>query len=116
MLLPFYVEIGDFAVAYVVAHEFGHSLQRQVGARADAQIAFELQADCYAGAWAANASARRLLEPDDLKEGMNALYSVGDLPGTKWADPQAHGTAQQRITAFRIGLERGASQCAQQTL
>jgi predicted metalloprotease len=115
LLLPYYTEIGDFAVAYVLAHEYGHSVQKQVGSTAQANIAFELQADCYAGSWAGDADTRGLLEEGDLEEGITALYTLGDLKGTHWADPDAHGTAKERIDTFEFGFRSGARKCARGT-
>ena len=74
---------GDFAQAYVIAHEFGHHVQNaldindQVKTREDG-IKLELQADCLAGVWGHSAAQRKLLEPGDLQEGLGAAASVGD--------------------------------------
>ena len=74
---------GDFAQAYVIAHEFGHHVQHSLGideqvkSREDG-IKLELQADCLAGVWGHSAAQRKLLEPGDLEEGLGAAASVGD--------------------------------------
>lgn len=115
LLMPYFARVGDFAIAYVLAHEWGHSIQAQVGAQAQAGIFFELQADCYAGAWGADAGVRGMLEPGDVEEGLAAARSVGDLPGVPWFDPQAHGTPDQRIEAFSVGFRRGPFACTELT-
>lgn len=114
---------GDFAMAYVIAHEVGHHVQDLEGtldraqnaqARASStdgnrmQVALELQADCYAGVWAAN--DRNLLEPGDLEEGMSAASAIGDdklTQGRVSPDKFTHGTSAQRMEALRRGLQSG---------
>lgn len=122
---------GDFAQAYVVAHEVGHHVQDLEGtldqahnaqARAGEaqgnhiQVGVELQADCYAGVWAANAKdkqGRQLLEPGDVEEGMRAAEAIGDDTLQKDAgrrpmpDSFTHGTSAQRMNALRTGLQSG---------
>ena len=117
---------GDFAMAYVIAHEVGHHVQNLQGtldkaqqAQASAgrvqgnqiQVAVELQADCYAGVWAAN--DKNLLETGDLEEGMRAAEAIGDdtlqkqMQGRVVPESFTHGTAAQRQAALRRGLETG---------
>ena len=117
---------GDFAMAYVIAHEVGHHVQNLQGtldraqqsqARASRtegnqiQVAIELQADCYAGVWAAN--DRNLMEPGDLEEGMRAAEAIGDdtlqkqMQGRVVPESITHGSAAQRQAALRRGLETG---------
>ena len=117
---------GDFAVAYVIAHEVGHHVQNlqgtlerasQAQARASRtegnqlQVGVELQADCYAGVWAAN--DKNLMEPGDLEEGMRAAEAIGDdtlqkqMQGRVVPESFTHGTAAQRQAALRRGLETG---------
>jgi len=117
---------GDFAAAYVIAHEVGHHVQNLLGtldearrAQASAsrtqgnqiQVGVELQADCYAGVWAAN--DRNLLEPGDIEEGMRAAEAIGDdtlqrrMQGTVVPESFTHGTSEQRMAALRRGLETG---------
>jgi predicted metalloprotease len=115
LLMPYFAEVGDFAIAFVLAHEWGHAIQRQVGAQAEAGIFFELQADCYAGAWGVDADQRGMLEPGDVEEGLRAAESVGDRPGIPWFDPQAHGTPAQRIEAFSLGFREGPFACTELT-
>ena len=121
---------GDFAQAYVIAHEVGHHIQKLQGTldqaqRAQAgvsqtegnqiQVAVELQADCYAGVWAANARDERgsILEPGDIEEGMRAAEAIGDdtlqqqSGGRVRPESFTHGTAAQRMAALRRGLETG---------
>lgn len=117
---------GDFAQAYVIAHEVGHHLQhltgraeqvRQAQARASKvqgnryQVAMELQADCYAGVWAAKNKDR--IEPGDVEEGLRAAHQIGDDVLMKQSQgvvvPEAftHGSAQQRMEALKLGLSTG---------
>lgn len=117
---------GDFARAYVIAHEVGHHVQTVTGiaeqvrraqaraskAEANAlQVRMELQADCYAGVWAAN--DRNLLEPGDVEEGMRAAEAIGDDTLMRAAGrrpvPESftHGSSEQRMTWLRRGLQTG---------
>ena len=122
---------GDFAVAYVIAHEVGHHVQTVVGterqlrqlqsrvsshAEANAlSVLMELQADCYAGVWARHAdNQRQLLEEGDIEEGLNAAAAIGDdrlqrMSG-QGVNPDAftHGSSQQRVEWFRTGLQSGS--------
>jgi predicted metalloprotease len=120
---------GDFARAYVIAHEVGHHVQYLLGItdKADqaeqrlgrtganhVSIEIELQADCFAGVWAAQANnARKILEPGDLESGLNAAASVGDdtlqkrEQGTVVPDSFTHGTSAQRVRWFKRGFEAG---------
>lgn len=117
---------GDFAIAYVIAHEVGHHVQNLLGTLDEAQraqsragtvggnqiqVGVELQADCFAGVWAAN--DRNLLEPGDLEEGMRAAEAIGDdtlqrqTQGRVVPESFTHGTSAQRMAALRRGLETG---------
>lgn len=119
---------GDFAQAYVIAHEIGHHIQKVQGimkqfdaqaSRADErrrnqlQVRLELQADCYAGVWGYFAQRRKLLEPGDVEEGLRAAAAVGDdqimkrTQGYVVPDAFTHGSAEQRATWFRRGLASG---------
>jgi len=119
---------GDFAQAYVIAHEIGHHVQNQLGtmekfdqasARLDARqrnamsVRLELQADCYAGVWGFYAAKRNLLEPGDLEEGLRAASAVGDdtiqqrTQGHVVPDAFTHGKADQRMKWFRAGFMSG---------
>ncbi len=120
---------GDFARAYVIAHEVGHHVQNLLGITGQADraeqrtgriganhvsVQVELQADCFAGVWAAQANAaREILEPGDLESGLQAASSVGDdtlqkrEQGTVIPDSFTHGTSAQRVSWFRRGFDSG---------
>lgn len=120
---------GDFAQAYVIAHEIGHHVQTQLGiiqkvnamqARASKtdrnklNVMLELQADCLAGMWAHQAQKKRnILEAGDIEEGLNAASAVGDdriqkrTQGYVVPDGFTHGSSAQRVKWFRRGLEQG---------
>ncbi|HYG25358.1 MAG TPA: neutral zinc metallopeptidase [Caulobacteraceae bacterium] len=119
---------GDFARAYVIAHEIGHHIQHQTGMteRADrmgargaesGSVRLELQADCYAGVWARHAPAASggaiALEPGDIEEGMGAAAAVGDdaiqrqTRGQVVPDSFTHGSSAQRTRWFQRGYETG---------
>jgi predicted metalloprotease len=125
---------GDFAQAYVLAHEVGHHVQHLLGiesqvrrlqqARPDQQnalsVRLELQADCFAGVWGYHAAqsgraaqGKVELEPGDLEEGLNAAAAIGDdriqrMSGGRVApDRFTHGSSQQRVQWFSRGFERG---------
>lgn len=111
---------GDFAQAYVIAHEVGHHVQRLTGVlREDkgSSVQIELQADCLAGAWAQSAEKRELLEVGDLDEAMRAAASVGDdeiqrkQTGRVRPETFTHGSAADRQNAFQRGLRGGAAAC-----
>jgi predicted metalloprotease len=134
--LSFYRELkqrfgapGDFAQAYVIAHEVGHHVQNLLGisdktrtmrrgmSRAEANalsVRVELQADCFAGVWGYHADRQRhLLEQGDIEEGLRAAAAIGDdhlqrqAGGVVNPDSFTHGTSAQRVRWFRIGLETG---------
>ena len=112
---------GDFAQAYVIAHEVGHHVQHMMGVVEKAlrggqqgQIRLELQADCYGGLWAHHTERmHRSLEPGDIEEAMGAAGAVGDdriqrkMQGYVVPDSFTHGTAAQRSSWFRRGYESG---------
>ena len=120
---------GDFAQAYVIAHEIGHHVQNLLGisgkvhdmkrrvSEADANalsVRLELQADCLAGVWAHRAHrARNIIEAGDIEEALNAASAIGDDTlqrqggGTVVPESFTHGTSAQRQTWFRTGLETG---------
>ncbi len=100
---------GDFAVAYIVAHEYGHQIQHELGlfekyGESVPTSRFELQADCFAGTWARSASDDQRLEDGDLDEALNAALAVGDFATT---NPGHHGTPEQRREAWTTGFESG---------
>lgn len=136
--LSFYDELkqrfgapGDFAQAYVIAHEVGHHVQKLLGtsdkvhqaqqraSETDANalsVRLELQADCYAGVWAHH--AQQLLEPGDVEEALNAAQAIGDdrlqkqSTGQVVPDSFTHGSSAQRMRWFKQGIDGGdVSQC-----
>jgi predicted metalloprotease len=118
---------GDFAQAYVIAHELGHHVQHLLGidqrvrqlqetrpaAANQLSVALELQADCFAGVWGNSTSQRKLLEQGDVEEGLAAASAVGDdriqsqTTGSIRPDKFTHGSSAQRVQWFRRGLESG---------
>ncbi len=119
---------GDFAFAYVLAHEVGHHIQNELGTTAKLQklretlpekeynkysVCLELQADYYAGVFAKYVEAKGYLEPGDLEEAMEAAAAVGDdriqekMTGTIRPDHFTHGSAKERAEWFRRGLKYG---------
>jgi uncharacterized protein len=122
---------GDFAQAYVIAHEFGHHVQHQLGlterlqqdprsGEQSASVAFELQADCFAGVWGRGASQEgRLraggveLDPGDVDEALQAAAAIGDdrlqrmATGRVMPERFTHGTSAQRVEWFRRGMTSG---------
>ena len=113
---------GDFAQAYVIAHEFGHHIQNLMGTMDKVQsagdnnrlsVALELQADCYAGIWANFASKQGRVETGDAEEALRAAAAVGDdmiqrrTQGYVVPDSFTHGTSQQRMQWFSKGMQSG---------
>lgn len=118
---------GDFAQAYVIAHEVGHHLQNILGiearmrqsqrqnprAKNQPSVLLELQADCFAGIWGHAAKQRGILEPGDVEEGLRAAAAVGDdrlqKAATGRVSPESftHGSAAQRAQWFRRGMDSG---------
>jgi predicted metalloprotease len=111
ILRPFYEQAGDMAAALVIAHEWGHAAQALLRLRFPLTIQAELQADCFAGAWARDADQRGMLEEGDLDEAQRAIFEVADPEGTPWTDPSAHGSFEQRSSFFGHGFENGAQAC-----
>ena len=118
---------GDFAQAYVIAHELGHHVQhllgtdeqvrraqqRDPGTANQYSVKLELQADCFAGVWGRSTEQRKLLDEGDIQEGMNAAASVGDDRILQKAGRRAnvesftHGSSAQRMSWFRKGYDSG---------
>lgn len=123
---------GDFAQAYVIAHEIGHHVQNLLGisdqvrelqnqaSQVEANqlsVRLELQADCFAGVWANRAQrSRQILEPDDIKEALNAASSIGDdrlqeqARGYVVPESFTHGSSSQRVSWFQQGFQTGEPQ------
>lgn len=112
LMIPYYVQAGDFAAAFVLAHEFGHAMQQRLPQRERPGILNELQADCFAGAWSRHVQDQGLLEAGDLDEATLAVFSARDLPGTDFTDPRAHGSGFERTRAFTDGYEDGPGACS----
>jgi predicted metalloprotease len=118
---------GDFAQAYVLAHEVGHHVQRLTGSQEQVQraqrlnprrakelsVLLELQADCFAGVWGHSTAQRGIPEQGDVEEGLRAAAAIGDDNIQKMSQgyvvPEAftHGSSEQRVRWFRRGLESG---------
>ena len=101
--------VGDFSVAYIVAHEYGHEVQDELGLfdQNNGEIptmAYELQADCYAGTWAKSAYQENRLQDGDVQEALDAALAVGDFDTS---NPSHHGTPEQRADAWNAGFESG---------
>lgn len=107
---------GAFAAAVVIAHEWGHVIQGRSGFDGPSVIV-ELQADCFAGAWAAHvvdeAGERFDIGTDDLDQALAGILSLRDAPGGEADDPLAHGSGFDRAGAFQDGFEQGPSRCAE---
>jgi predicted metalloprotease len=103
--------IGDFAPIVVTAHEWGHHVQWLAGVVPEPGNAFELQADCLAGAYASEAGQQGLLDPGDITEAVTSSAEAGDPVGLPQDSPGAHGTNDDRIIAFMRGYLDGATGC-----
>jgi predicted metalloprotease len=111
LVIPYYVQAGDFAAAFVLAHEFGHAMQARLPRQEQLTVLSELQADCFAGAWSRSVQEQGLLEQGDLDEATLAVFSARDVPGTPFTDPRAHGTGFERTRAFTDGYADGPRAC-----
>jgi predicted metalloprotease len=111
LMIPYYVQAGDFAAAFVLAHEFGHAMQARLPQREKLGVLVELQADCFAGAWSRHVQDQGLLQAGDLDEATLAVFSARDVPGTEFTDPAAHGSGFERTRAFTDGYEGGPKAC-----
>ena len=119
---------GDFAQAYVIAHEVGHHVQKLTGSLQKLEAArgqvsekeynalsvrVELQADCYAGVWGYHAGTLNQLEDSDIAEALNAATAIGDdrlqqqAKGRVTPDSFTHGSSEQRVHWFKRGMESG---------
>jgi predicted metalloprotease len=111
LLRPYYERGGDMAVAFVLAHEWGHAAQALLGLSFPLTIFAELQADCLAGAWARDVEYQGLLEAGDVEEALAAIYNAADPEGTPWTAVGAHGDFEDRASLFAYGRENGAQAC-----
>jgi predicted metalloprotease len=111
LLRPLFDQIGDGAVGFVLAHEWGHAMQDELRIFDADSIHIELQADCFAGSWLDAMEREGSLLPADLDEATAAVSAFGDPPGTPSDDPQAHGSGAQRLAAAQFGLDRGMQAC-----
>ena len=118
---------GDFAQAYVIAHEVGHHIQNLLGIERQVRalqqqspreanalsVAMELQADCFAGVWGHSTTRRDILEPGDAEEGLRAASAIGDdvlqqqSSGRVRPESFTHGSAAQRVEWLRRGMQTG---------
>jgi predicted metalloprotease len=118
---------GDFAQAYVIAHEIGHHVQSLTGTEQEVRrlqsqnpqavnelsVRMELQADCLAGVWGSSTAQRGILESGDVEEGLGAAAAIGDdriqeqMQGYVHPDSFTHGSSDQRVGWFRKGLSSG---------
>ena len=118
---------GDFAQAYVIAHEVGHHVQKLTGTMQQlgtdrgrpsnqASVRLELQADCYAGVWGKYAGAMKQLDADDVPEALNAAVAIGDdriqkqMQGRVVPEAFTHGSSEQRLRWLKRGLDSGRPQ------
>lgn len=125
--LAFYRELkdrfgapGDFAQAYVIAHEVGHHVQHLLGLDSGGgSVALELQADCLAGVWGNSTERRSLLEGGDVEEALTAAAAIGDdklqkqSTGVVRPETFTHGSSQQRVQAFKKGFRSGKFEACQ---
>jgi predicted metalloprotease len=108
---------GDFAQAYVIAHEVGHHVQHLIGSsrlqvsgetKNEVSVRVELQADCFAGVWGHSAKGSLSITEGDLREALQAAHAIGDdALGHRDEDSFTHGSSQQRMTWFKRGFEKG---------
>jgi predicted metalloprotease len=118
-----YNDFGNFAVAMILAHEWGHAIQERAYGLERAQeagipsIVLETQADCFAGTWARRVNDKKsktlLPEPGDLDAALAGLLSVADQVGHDASTQGAHGSAFDRISAFQTGFDGGTKRCAE---
>jgi predicted metalloprotease len=119
LMIPFYEQVGDAAIGFVIAHEWGHLVQSHFEGEFPLTIEEELNADCLAGTFAGALQEQGLLEGGeslepgtDLYEAAVGIYDFGDAPDVHWQDPEAHGQPKERLEAFEIGYDGGVQACA----
>ena len=106
---------GDFTVAVVLAHEWGHAIQARAEVD-ESTVTMELQADCFAGSWVQHVrideDSRFDVSIEDLDLALAGILSLRDAPGSPSTDPNAHGSGFDRVGAFQEGFEDGSTRCA----
>jgi hypothetical protein len=115
LLIPYYAKVGPAANAVILAHEWGHAVQARLGLvkwRVDELR--ELNADCWAGAWAGGAISPGVISQSDLQTAAHAIYLTGDPQWVSWLAPDAHGTPAQRFKSFGTGVKGGIPACRRQ--
>lgn len=107
-------EFGNFVVAVVLAHEWGHAIQQRAGFEAPT-VVMELQADCFAGSWVKHVQTDRgnrfTVTTEALDQALAGVLSLRDAPGGEATDPNAHGSGFDRVGAFQEGFEQGPQRC-----
>lgn len=115
-LLPqLQAKYGDFVIPVVLAHEWGHAMQQRSGFFDENKltVSSELQADCFAGAWARHAQDDKVFDVDSaaLDSSLAGILDLRDTPGTSAEDDSAHGSGFDRVSAFQDGYDNGLEQC-----
>jgi predicted metalloprotease len=112
-----YSTVGDYAAVSIIAHEWGHLVQAQLGISRgnNFSIQMELQADCFAGAYTKYAESKHELEEGDIEEAGVGLFNAGDPKGMAWFASEAHGKPMQRIGSFLDGYKGGPAPCFPKT-
>jgi predicted metalloprotease len=110
-------DFGKLLVALVMAHEYGHAVQHRLGLTDQPSVVVELQADCFAGAWLADARAGHSaaftsVTPAEIDSALAGMLQLRDQPGTSATAPGAHGNAFDRIQALQDGVQNGVTTCA----
>jgi uncharacterized protein len=114
LTIPFYDKVGIGAVAFILAHEYGHLIQHDLGTYSKFQfnIERELNADCLAGAFLSSVRGTGIrFDQRDINTIEKGVFISGDEPGTPWQNPQAHGSPAQRQSALSVGIDGGTEAC-----
>ena len=115
LLIPYYASVGPAADAVILAHEWGHAVQARLGLyNWPVDELRELNADCWAGAWAGGAISPGVISLPDLQTAAHAMYLTGDPQSVSWLAPDAHGTPSQRFKSFGTGVKGGIRACFHQ--
>ena len=113
-----YEKFGEYAIAMVMAHEWGHAIQDQIGIIDEYKtILIENQADCFAGAWTKHSLTNDSevgfrAEAKDLQSALGGMLLFSDAPGSDILDNSAHGSGFDRVNGFRLGFDEGVARCA----